>query len=325
MTDLDSTLRPACDAGLSAVISVAGERFATTLLDLHDDSVIIDAVRPAHGARHLRVGAEVTVEYLFGGAPHEFRTTVQGAEDGEIVLARPPEVARRQRRRWFRVPAEDGINVTLRMGGGSLSRPLLDVSAGGVCFRSEPGDPLPARSEVIVQLPLSAGDAFVATGIVRYVSERDSATGTERVAGVEFDELPTRDRERLAAWVTERERHLSQRRRAFRRVAAAEGIVVLHGPENRVRLRVASDVSIGGVSFLAVHDDVDLVPGAHFVRTELRLPGAQPFFLSGDVKNRATVGEPLCALEFRRVPNAEVVRLARALDRFQPAVARLVK
>lgn len=328
--DTLSSLRPACEAGLTATITVGNERFTSTLLDLYEDRLILDSPRPAHGATLMTTGAEITIDYLFAGIPHQVVSRVMGVEDGEVIVARPDAVARLQRRRYFRVQPDDGVSATLKIGEERVVRTLVDVSAGGIGLRLGEGDTLGSGAKAIVQIPLGEGTSFLATGVIRHIESRETAVGRERVAGVEFDDLTARERERLVAWVSTRERELLQRRQRQRAVVPRDAVVVLHGPANRVRIRAAVDVSTGGVSVLAMKEDADLVPGARVIRAELRLPGEAPFVTSLLVRQQRqlqTAGstQTITSLEIDRMPAAEGARLGRALERYVPVLQRLVR
>ncbi len=328
--DTLSSLRPACEAGLTAFITVGNERFSTTLLDFSDDRLTIDSPRPAHGAMLMTTGAEVTIDYLFAGIPHQIVSRVLRVEDGEIIIAPPDTVTRLQRRRYFRVHPVDGVSATLKIGEARVVRPLVDVSAGGIGIRLAEDESFAFGTKAIVQFPLGDGASFLATGVIRHIESRETAVGRERIAGVEFDDLNARERERLVVWVTARERELLQRRQRQRAIVPRDAVFVLHGPGNRVRIRAALDVSTTGVSVLAMQEDADLVPGARVVRAELRLPGEPPFISSVLVHQQRqlqTAGstQTITALEFVRFPAAEGARLGRALDRYVPVLQRLVR
>ena len=250
--------------------------FSSHILSSEGDRLTLAPVRPAHGNLVLeRLLGAVRIEAMIGGVPHVSESRVRSVTAGGLVLDLPTRAERVQRRRFFRVPPCAPLHLHLDVRGLTRVRQVLDVSAGGCAVRPTPGDADLAVGDRIpvVSLPLSAGQVFLASAVVRRAEPREWGGGEGEVLGLEFVDVAPRERQRLTVWVTEQERL------ALRGAAQVSGrivpdvIVLVHDSEKNIRLKPGSGLPAKGVRVAVNGDEADLRAGARLGLIELRVGG----------------------------------------------------
>lgn len=250
--------------------------FSSHILSAEGRCLRLSPVRPAHGNLVLeRLLGSVRIEAMIGGVPHVAETQVRSVSAAGLVLDLPTSAERVQRRRFFRVAASAPLNAHLDVRGFTRVRRVLDVSAGGCAVRPTPADADLAVGERIpvVSIPLSSGQVFLSSAIVRRAEPREWGGGEGEVLGLEFVDLSPRERQRLTAWVTEQERL------ALRGAVQVSGrivpdvIVLLHDSAKNIRLKPGSGLTTKGVRVAINGDEPDLGVGARLELLELRVGG----------------------------------------------------
>lgn len=107
-------------------------------------------------------GTRVRCSLLSRHGPYLFEADVRGRADGQLRLSFPEQLHQYEKRAEPRLVVDARVAVTTRIlrepadaaqpnrvvitlpsvYGGTIERPLIDVSEGGAAFRSRPGDPL---------------------------------------------------------------------------------------------------------------------------------------------------------------------------------------
>lgn len=291
--------------------------FVSSILAAGGGTLTLAPVRPAHGNLVLeRLLGSVRIEAMIGGVPHVATTRVRSVSASGVVLDVPGSAERVQRRRFYRVQASAPVDVYLDVDGATRVRPLVDVSGGGCAVRPTPADADLAVGDRIpvVSLPLSAGQVFVGSAVVRRAEPREWGGGEGEVLGLEFVDVAPRERQRLVAWVTEQERA------ALRALPSVSGrivpdvIVLLHDSEKNIRLKPGSGLSAKGVRVVVSEDEADVRPGARLEVVELRVGGQ--FVLRGPAvveRVEVTRGGAVATISFAELSLDGRARLIEAL------------
>lgn len=123
-----------------------------TLVGVEAPEVLVEVEGGLRGAP--LAGARVRCSLLTRHGPYLFEGDVRGRLDGRLWLALPERLHQYEKRGAPRTPVHperdapgtrpaDRIVIPLPPAyGGPIERPLIDVSAAGAAFRSQPGDPL---------------------------------------------------------------------------------------------------------------------------------------------------------------------------------------
>jgi c-di-GMP-binding flagellar brake protein YcgR len=268
----------AAEIGASARLYLpdAREAFATAVRLRDDDSLVLDPVFPEHGNLVLeRVKNGLRIEITVAGVPMAGMVDVVNVDDSALRVSIPPRLSKVQRRRYFRVPAPEGTDVQLQVGDDVRCRALVDISAMGAAVRVHTSDTdlVPGKEIELFQLALSGGRSFVAAATVKQRAVRAPSWSTERIVGLEFEGVSARDRDRLHAWITERERSVLRERSREPARAVNDAVLVIHGPGNRTRLRAVSQLGARTLTIALTDDDDDMSLGVQFTTMELRISG----------------------------------------------------
>ncbi len=307
MNAVPLVLDPARIFGIAADLSCAArlflpdatEAFTTVVTATDDGGVVLQPVRPAHGNLVLdRIRLGLRIELTVSGLPLVATVDVLDVGESALRIALPERVARIQRRRYYRVAMPEGTEVAIQIGDEVRSRALIDVSTSGAAFRAHAIDAylVPGTSIELVQFTMGAGRSLIAAARVMQRAIRGPTWATERIVGVEFEAVAPRDRERLAIFISERERQLLRERSRQPDRPVDDVLLVVRGPGNRTRLRNATSLGSRSVAIERQDDDDDLISGLVLDDVEVRLAGStlirspMKVELSGD--SSVTLGIP---------------------------------
>ncbi len=254
--------------------------FSTSVLGVDDGRLVLAPVRPAHGNLVLeRLLGEVRLELVIAGLPHGARTRVHAVTSNAVIVELPSDLERIQRRRYFRVRAPGGLHARLHFEDGVRIRELLDLSGGGCALlaQAEDADLVEGSGVPVLQFALGDGRAFSAPAVVRRTGRRDGPWGRENILGVEFPDLPSRERYQLIAWVTERERSMLRVRTLDPVKVVPDVVVLFHDAPNVVRLRPGAALGLRSVRVRQFDGEPALAPGAEHPDAEVRVGGELVF------------------------------------------------
>jgi c-di-GMP-binding flagellar brake protein YcgR len=294
----------------------SGGAFQTSVSGVDGENLVLAPVFPSHGNLVMeRLLPRVRIELNFGGLPHVASCRVLAASDGGILLEKPRELERVQRRRYLRVPAPAGLELRIQAGAALLTRRVIDVSGNGCAVRGEPGDERLAFGHAVdfIHLPVGPPPGVITAATVKRVATHEGPRGEESVVGREFADLSPADRCRLISWVTETERAQLRLRALDRPRPVADTIVLLHDDAVGVRLKPGGSLSASGVSVNAGPADDDLVDGSTHPRVELRVGGAR--ILSAKARVEASGTGNQVFLRFLDLDPGQKSRLAETLQR----------
>ncbi len=269
--------RAASEAGtpIRLHLDERGQAFYTTVLKGDGAVLRVAPVLPQQGNLILeRLMGPVRLEVQIAGMPHAATARVLRVAPEGIVLERQTPFERVQRRRFFRLETADPLQARVHVdGGGVRQRSVLDLSGGGCAIRAEGDDDLGPDADVpLVQVPLGDTAPFIACAVVRRRIRRDGPDGREEVLGLEFLGVSARDRYRLVAWITERERAELRTRSAP--VPVPDVVALLHDAENHVRLVAGCQLTPAGVRFRAFDEDEPYRVGSVLPDVDVRASGA---------------------------------------------------
>ena len=165
-------------------LDAQGGAFQTSVLRVSDEKVWLAPVFPTQGNVVMeRLLPAVRIELMFGGLPHVGASRVLAVSGEGILLDRPRDLERVQRRRYFRVASPPGLRLRIQAGAALLSRAVIDVSAGGCAVRAEPGDERLGLGRAVdfVHLPVGPPPGVTSAATVKRVCPRDAPRGPEKV------------------------------------------------------------------------------------------------------------------------------------------------
>lgn len=261
-----------------------GQAFYSTVVRGDGKLLRLAPVLPQQGNLILeRLLGVVRLEVQIAGMPHAATARVVSVSPEAVVLQRQTPFERVQRRRFFRLRADDSVIARVHVdGGGVRQRSVVDIGGGGCALLADGDEDLGPDADVpLVQVPLGEAAPFVACAVVRRRIRRDGPTGREEVLGLEFLGVSARDRYRLVAWITEQER--SELKARVAPAAVPDVVALLRDTEHHVRLKAGCALTNTGIRFRlfddedgfrlgAVHPDVDVrVGGAPVIRTPARV------------------------------------------------------
>ncbi len=309
-------LATAVGTSIRLYLDQSGGAFQTSVTASTDEALWLAPVFPTHGNLVLeRLLPRVRLELLFGGLPHVGECRVLAATNQGILVEKPRDLERVQRRRYLRVPAPSGLELRIQAGAALLSRTVLDVSGGGCAVRGEPGDERLAFGQAVdfVHLPVGPPPGILTSATVKRVATQEGRHGESTVVGLQFDELSAADRCRLISWVTETERGQLRLRALDRPRLVPDAIVLLHDDAVGVRLKPGGRLSLAGIFVTRNPGDDDLVHGEMHPSVELRLGGER--VLRTVARVEVIEGEEQVFLRFTDLDPAQRARLAEQLQR----------
>jgi c-di-GMP-binding flagellar brake protein YcgR len=186
--------------------------YTARILEVTDKQFLLEDIRPRSGMRLMRDREPFSLAGRVDGIyahVNELRVS-EIAEDRGVpyfVLKLPAEMLYQQRRRAarFRLPlsvTKDGARITLHRPERALTGYLVDISAGGcrVVFDVK-SDPQLLQDEVVERSDIEIPHllALTARTVIRH-HIYNKKTG-QLACGVEFVEMPVRDRRRLEQFI----------------------------------------------------------------------------------------------------------------------------
>ncbi len=183
------------------------------------ESVLTDGIAVAPPTRR-RIAAETScwVYFLTQGQRYGFSTRVRGYGRDRVVLlllARPREILRLQRRKYFRVPVEIPVDFRVREDSSAetslLSGVIRNISSGGVLLMVSQ-DAVPEGKEL--RLTFSLNSEISLTEIPgKIVRVEETRPGKKYEYGVEFIDVHNRLRDIIMRFVFSREIELNRLKR----------------------------------------------------------------------------------------------------------------
>lgn len=188
------------------------QSYNTLLLDVQSEpELLIDL--PLHFPKQIEIGTVITLLSRVDGVICGFRSTIIRHDAEGIVLQYPEEIYQLQRRQLFRVPptVQDPDEVEIyRQGALMVGGRMQDISAGGIrimsrCPKDHPFQP----NEILTQLVFRIRDSqpLHMPAVIRFV-DNHVAGATGVVLGVEFQDPPAADQEKVAQYVQTRDREI---------------------------------------------------------------------------------------------------------------------
>lgn len=188
------------------------QSYNTVLLDIKSESELhIDV--PLNFPKQIEAGLQVTVLSRVDGVISGFQSQILRQDESGIVLHYPDAIYQLQRRQLFRVPptVQDPDEVEIyRQGALMVSGRMQDISAGGIRIMSRCPKDLPFQtSEILSQLvfKIRDSDPLHMPAVIRFV-DNHVAGATGVILGVEFQNPPAADQEKVAQYVQTRDREI---------------------------------------------------------------------------------------------------------------------
>lgn len=150
----------------------------------------------------LRKGEQIEVVYYYDNDIYKFYTVVTDRQIDRIpliLLAKPKEVFKVQRRKFVRVPIVRNIEYAKVEKNTSL-KPLkaimVDLSGGGI--RIKINEDIKLGNKLITYIPLGQEQLILKGEVVRLEKGEDTK---KYICGVNFTELDERSREKLIRFI----------------------------------------------------------------------------------------------------------------------------
>ena len=213
--------RPGEDVQLQASTDDRGVLYGARVRALGLRRLFLDAAEPLD----LPPRTPLIVSFLRGDALYRFETRLVGPRRGVgVVVARPRQVVRIQRRQYYRLPLEAPTTVRLLSENGryALAAPLparlVNLSGGGALLAA--AKPLPAGVGVAVRVPAGV-DGHALDVEAEVLDCQVAARGAARVYLIRlrfFDppRLPPEDREAIIAQIFQQQRLMLKGRKLLR-------------------------------------------------------------------------------------------------------------
>ncbi len=187
--------------------------FNTLLLEVREADGLLGVDVPLNFPKVVPSGSAIAMLARINGIISGFRSAIVRIEGDVVVVRYPDAVYQLQRRQLYRVPptVQDPDQVEIyRQGAQRVMGRMQDVSAGGLrILASCPKDYPFRQNEVVPQLifTIRGGESLHMPAIIRFVEpHRPGAMGV--MLGVEFQNPPAADRERVAQYVQARDREI---------------------------------------------------------------------------------------------------------------------
>lgn len=189
------------------------EWLSSRVEDLTEETVAIGAPFKGGELVPLSPGTRVECQFAKDDAFYAFRTEIIQRRLQPIpilVLRRPMEVQRFQRRNLFRLPIILPVSFTVAGSEDIRKGTTLDLSGGGMCLAAP--ERLAAGTELELTVSLPDGYRLVSKGRVVNSSEGQADKGQKRYAhGVEFIDLPIPVQERIVSFIFNEQRERRRR------------------------------------------------------------------------------------------------------------------
>ncbi len=188
------------------------ESYSTLILDVEDEARLhVDL--PLHFPRPINQETPVTLLSRVDGVICGFQSSILRMDEDGIVLSYPDELYQLQRRQLYRVPptVQDPDEVEIfRQGALMVTGRMQDISAGGIrimsrCPKDLPFHPGERLSHLVFRIRNS--HPLHMPAIIRFV-DNHVAGATGVILGVEFQNPPAADQEKVAQYVQTRDREI---------------------------------------------------------------------------------------------------------------------
>ncbi|MDH7576742.1 MAG: PilZ domain-containing protein [Bacillota bacterium] len=168
----------------------------------------------------LRKGDPITVNYWGQTAGYSFTTKVIETRFKRvlpvIIVERPKKVTRIQRRNFLRIPAVLPLTFSILEGPERVSRPeifhteTVDLSGGGAMIKT----PVKLSKDEYLEMELTLprkGTINIVGRVVRTQETKKGSTGLIYLTGIDFEVIDESDRDKIIAFVFERQRELRRK------------------------------------------------------------------------------------------------------------------
>jgi c-di-GMP-binding flagellar brake protein YcgR len=187
----------------------------------HSYYLSIDKVSEFESTLSRYPDREVSLEFMDeAGVPCQFNTKVVAVRSKDILSELPEAIYRIQRRRYFRIDALLGTEITYRIGPSEEreKEKVKNFSGGGVAFilgkalKFGVGDLL---NDLHLTVPAGTGriDFHIPHAAVRRIEERSYYAGEKTLCAIEFLEISKETRDRLTFHIFKQERVMMQKLR----------------------------------------------------------------------------------------------------------------
>jgi c-di-GMP-binding flagellar brake protein YcgR len=187
--------------------------YSSRVEDLTEETVTIGVPIKAGVLVPLPPGSQIDCQFPKDDAFYSFRSTIMQRRHQPLpvlILRRPVEVQRFQRRKLFRLPVVLPVSFAVEGREGGQKGTTLDLSGGGVGLVA--GEQLAVGTGLEVRLSLPDGYHLVAKGRVVKSVEGQADKGQKRyVHGVEFEDLPLPVQERVVSFIFNAQRERRRR------------------------------------------------------------------------------------------------------------------
>lgn len=214
--EIRHALRVFCDCQVRVSLRFEGvtETFTARLVDVTEDAVRLDDIKPRSGLSRMHQGEAFSFTGRADGVfvyAENIRADVSASDRGVpyFSFSPPARLLYQQRRRWtrFRLPLRltaRGARVLLHRNGATFEGSILDISSGG-CRASFIAPPGPATASCdTCELQIADLLSIAAEAAIRHVTV-DPGTDTV-MCGLEFVRMDPADRQRLESFLKTIER-----------------------------------------------------------------------------------------------------------------------
>jgi len=189
-----------------------GDECTARVLEVRDGEFLLEDIRPRNGMRWMRDREPFSLYGRVDGIyAHAAELRVHETREDRglpyFVLRLPRELLFQQRRRAarFRLPlsvTKDGARITLHRGERPLAGYLVDISAGGcrVVFDVK-FDPQLRPDEIVERAEIEIPHLLMLTARAVVRHHRYNKENGQLACGIEFVEMPVRDRRRLEEFI----------------------------------------------------------------------------------------------------------------------------
>lgn len=190
-----------------------GDWYSTRIEDITETSMAIGAPMKGGVLVPIAVGSTVVAQFPQEDAFYSFSSELLQRRTGDLpmlVLRRPTQFDRVQRRRLYRLQVNLDVVYTVAGAKEGKKAVTVDISGGGVCLTAaekvEPG------LELDLEILLDRAGSITAHGCVVKCSELDTAGGKPRYSlGIEFMNLPGPVQEQIVSFIFAKQRERRQR------------------------------------------------------------------------------------------------------------------
>jgi c-di-GMP-binding flagellar brake protein YcgR len=208
--------------------------YSSSLIQIADSSLLIDALFPAEGNELIRDAGFIVVDFVLKGIeqqrlhlPYSFRSVYGQAEDFNgfpaLRISFPRSITRNQKRSYLRIspPVNEPLFIEYAIGGRKMKEKIINISGGGLSFYTNQGKSVLSAGKLLdnISVALPADTVIQCSLIIRKLSQNEQPVFIDGIqifnyCGAEFIELDETTRNKLIKYVVEKERlelrHLSR-------------------------------------------------------------------------------------------------------------------